>query len=118
MKNKKEVERNAADVKSGEFSWEYSGSVIPRDTLRTLEGKLLTQVDASVPEHTQREALKSVVRNIVWDWFEETTRFMPMVSITFIENADGTVAGQPLPQPKVKEVKVVEDDSVGVPLPV
>ena len=32
-----------------------------------LEGKLLTIVDASFPDREQREAVKSLVRNAIWD---------------------------------------------------
>ena len=36
------------------------------EDVRTLEGKLLTLVDASFPDATQRKAVKDLVRQTVW----------------------------------------------------
>ena len=33
-----------------------------------LEGKMLTLVDASIPDREQRKALKDLVRQTVWNW--------------------------------------------------
>ena len=39
------------------------------DTFDELYGKVLTQVDASFTDATQREAFKSVMRNTLSDWY-------------------------------------------------
>jgi len=37
--------------------------------ISTLEGKMLTQLEASLPNGQQLTALKSVTRSLIWDWF-------------------------------------------------
>jgi len=52
-----------------------------------LEGKLLTIVDASFPDVQQREAVKSLVRNAIWD-----NRFpMSIIIAQFSKMFDGRV---------------------------
>ena len=38
-----------------------------------LEGKILTQLEASIIDGKQLEALKSVFREMIWKWAEETS---------------------------------------------
>ena len=37
--------------------------------ISNLEGKILTQLEASMPNDSQLTALKSVMRSLIWDWF-------------------------------------------------
>lgn len=51
--------------------FESSTNLVPRVVLDTvslshLEGELLTVIDASFADKTQREAIKSLIRNTVW----------------------------------------------------
>lgn len=39
----------------------------------SLEGKLLTQLEASIQDKDQLKALKSVVRDMLWRWVEAST---------------------------------------------
>jgi len=36
-------------------------------TIKTIEGKILTIIDAMSSDHSQKEALKSLVRSSLWD---------------------------------------------------
>ena len=39
-----------------------------------VEGRILTIVEASYQDIEQREAVKSLVRNAIWDWARKTDR--------------------------------------------
>lgn len=40
------------------------------DFLSNLEGKILTISDASIPDEKQNNAVKSIIRNTVWEQFD------------------------------------------------
>lgn len=42
--------------------------------VRYLEGKLLTHIEATFTDHEQREAHKSLVRNLLWDTYNRFER--------------------------------------------
>ncbi len=52
-------------------------NVETQDVNRVL-GKILTIIDASIADATQREALKDVVRYTIWDWVD--TMYPPAVA--------------------------------------
>ena len=41
---------------------------ITRGLMKNLEGRLLTLIEATTSDKTQREALKSLVRQNIWEW--------------------------------------------------
>lgn len=44
-------------------------ALLAYDDIRTLEGRLLTIIDASFTDRTQRKAVRDLVRNAIWfDW--------------------------------------------------
>ena len=87
--DREQIEREAASVEVfGDMSWSVSGFVITEESLKTLEGQLLTQLEASIGEHTQREALKSIARRMLWSWYEEATKNQPVVRVTWSESGE------------------------------
>jgi hypothetical protein len=49
--------------------------VIRKWRVRDLVGKLLTYVEATYTDKTQREAQKDIVRTLVYAWFEQECRW-------------------------------------------
>jgi len=49
-----------------------------------LEGRLLTFIDASVPDHRQCEAQKSLIRGIVSEWVQDR-----YISIEYADKMEG-----------------------------
>ncbi|MFA5395018.1 MAG: hypothetical protein WC346_03265 [Methanogenium sp.] len=41
---------------------------------KQLVGKVLTQIDASFPEGSQKDAIKDILRNTIWNMHEEATK--------------------------------------------
>ncbi len=60
------------------------------------EGKLLTVLEASIPEGKQLEAIKSVVRSILWDNNYEVERWV------FKQEADNCKLNFPFPYGMVR----------------
>lgn len=55
-------------------SWsseEFSEVKIEMNEISNLVGQLLTIADASFQDKQQREAVKSLIKNTVWDWGKE-----------------------------------------------
>ena len=45
--------------------------IITVSEFSNLEGRLLTHADASFPDQQQREAVKDLVRQTLWNWFDK-----------------------------------------------
>lgn len=48
--------------------------VIPYERINDLVGKLLTQVEASIVDDTQRQAMKDLFKQIAWDWYTSQSK--------------------------------------------
>lgn len=52
-------------MKSPNMDFDMNCSTV---NVRNLEGKMLTQIEASFSDPTQREAMKDIFRSMLWDW--------------------------------------------------
>lgn len=66
------------------------GCLINWDELRDLEGKLLTYIDATFIDKEQREAQKSLVRNLIREWYRhhESNSFFGTLSVDMTSSTD------------------------------
>ena len=53
--------------------------------VNNLVGKLLTIIDASYTDATQRTAVKQLIKNVVWDWAEQDRTAMDINVLKEIE---------------------------------
>jgi hypothetical protein len=75
--------------------------VIRKWQIRDLVGRLLTYVEATYTDRTQREAQKDIIRSIVYPWFEQECKWDEIT-----EKVDKFITEQlsdesTLPSPKV-----------------
>lgn len=56
--------RTASQVISQDFDFIHGGYI------GILEGEILTIIDATTQDQKQKEAIKSITRKAIWNWFE------------------------------------------------
>jgi hypothetical protein len=73
---------------------EFSQVKIEMNDISNLVGQLLTIADASFQDKQQREAVKSLIKNTVWDWGREWHIAATSENIKWIEeNSEDCVNG-------------------------
>lgn len=60
--------------KKKDYVEEFSGyKVVNVDSVRNMEGRLLTILEALGLRDTQERSVKSIVSSTIWDWFHDKT---------------------------------------------
>lgn len=67
MENRKSITEGACDNNMVPY-------LVFSDSIRTLEGKALTLIDASVADVIQRQAVKDILRQQIWMWAADSDR--------------------------------------------
>lgn len=74
-----------------ESGYNKFGAMLNWDELNELIGQLLTYVDATYTDLEQRKAHKSIVKNLVRDWYYSCEKQLP-VKMRFVEDTNHKVA--------------------------
>ena len=60
-----------------------SGTIVGYEDVTRLVGKLLTYIDATYSDKEQREAQKTILKGIVYDWSRDNREWHGMTEIEF-----------------------------------
>ena len=104
LSQNKEMIKKRSDKFEAKFGNSVEGFVISHEMIQQLEGAILTIVDASFANESQREALKSLFRNEIWGWASDYSYWQPIIKLAWESDGETKV---------IKTLEVVKDAAVG-----
>lgn len=60
------------------------GQVVGYSDINNLVGRLLTYIDATYSDREQREAQKTLIKGVVFDWYEKKSQWNGSVTIEWV----------------------------------
>lgn len=58
------------------------------DSVQYFEGRLLTLIDAAIPDSQQCKAMKDIARTVLWDWIRNSSARVSYEDVKFMSEGE------------------------------